>query len=267
MLTFVSKAGIKYSDNNSLTGRQVRCKNTICDTVCCVTWLKEVLLTVSRLGTFEWQHSKIGKSRANQRASPPHMSNIWEASDFPQRPGDTVSQSPSNVNKDALCRTLQVFTQDKRLVYLILWLFIPLCIDFSSKCVFSDLPVYGSLHRFCPATGGSALAHSGPIRGLDFSQLAGTYLHGPITWPSSRSGDGSDWLTTFLKQMKTKANEAVGRPCQLSLCVQVWEHVASGKKNRIYFVTALSVYVCVRESETLNRTNVKKTSLSSFKCV
>lgn len=42
-----------------------------------------------------------------------------------------------------------------------------------SLSVFSNpFSTHGSLHRFCPATGGSALRNSGPIRRLGSGQLA-----------------------------------------------------------------------------------------------
>lgn len=69
---------------------------------------------------------------------------------------------------------------------------------------------------FCPATGGSALRNSGPIRGLASGQLA------PGSSQLANQGAGSwvRWLKlieahSVLRRMKTKANEAVVCPCQL----------------------------------------------------
>lgn len=102
-------------------------------------------------------------------------------------------------------------------------------------CVFSDLSVLGGLHRFCPATEGNALR-----------------IAVSPWWPNHTAWFEVRWrlrLThVVLRQIKTKANEAVGRPCQLPQCVQVWKELQSSRKeDRIYFVTSTSVW-CERAS-------------------
>lgn len=118
-------------------------------------------------------------------------------------------------------------------------------------CVFKNLSSLGSLHRVCPATGGSALRNSGPIRCLGCDQLAEALRCGPIFYQGLRSGDGLRPAHSVLKQMKTKANEAVSRPSQLPRCVQRWKTLQSSvKENRIYHrYSNKCVFVCQTQKE------------------
>lgn len=234
VLTFVSKASIKYSDSSSLTGRQVRCKNrdgllhhvTLCER------------SVSNcfpaghvwMATFK---TRQGKSKRVRNPHEQHLGGVWF-------PGDSVSQPPSNVNKDALCRTLQVSTQDKRLVYLILCLFILIYIDFPSKCVFSDLVCTDSA-RLQEEVLWQTLAQSEawiPVSWpglISMAQSRGP-VHGQVTVQTDSRHFRSRWKQKLMRPSVV--------PCQLSLCAQVWEEL---HRSRNYFVT--SVYACVCERE------------------